>query len=427
MQESQRRTRVAITGLGVISSIGNSAEAVVESLRLGRSGVELFDEFKLPEIPVKLAGTIKGFSFPSTHFEDWKLPPDYSLTREQMRSMTPNSIYGYCAMRQAIEDAALTEDQISSPRTSIMTAAGASMWLTYDNLHTMVTRGIQRCQPLSIVNSIPGALYINLGAIFKIHGGALGFSSACSSSAHALGDAYDQIAFGRQDRAFVVGAEDCNKYTFLPFAAVRALSQQTDPAKAPCAFDKKRDGFVGTGGAAVLLLEAWDVAQARGAKIYAELAGWGQSSDGYNVLAPDPTGEGLSRCMNLAMQNAGIQPDEVDAINAHATSTPVGDVAELRAIKASFLGKKPWVSSTKSLTGHALSAAGALEALISCLSIHQGIIPLSANVTEPDSEADGVPIPHETLSTQPRIILSNSSGFGGTNVSLVFRAPTTAQ
>lgn len=414
--------RVVITGLGVISSIGNDSASVVESLKLGRSGIELFEEFNSPDIPIKLAGTIKNFSFSSTYFEDWKLPAGYSLTREEMRSMTPNGVYGYCAMQQAIQDARLAPEEISNPRTSIMSAAGASMWMAYDNLHIMQTQGVQRCQPMAIVNSIPGALYINLGAIFKIQGGALGFSSACSSSAHALGNAYDQIAFGRQDRTFVVGAEDCNKFTFLPFTAVRALSPQTDPKKAPRAFDQKRDGFVPTGGAAVLVLEELETALKRGAKIYAELIGWGQTSDGFNVLAPDPTGQGLSRCMNLAMQNASIQSEEVDAINAHATSTPVGDTAELRAIKASFPNKKPWVSSTKSLTGHALSGAGALEALISCLSIHHGFIPLSANISELDPEAEGIPIPRETLSTKPRLVMSNSSGFGGTNVSLLFKA-----
>jgi 3-oxoacyl-[acyl-carrier-protein] synthase-1 len=415
--------RVAVTGLGFITSIGNDRATVVRSLRETRTGVERFPEFDSPDIPVKLAGTVKGFSFPTAHYDDWKFPDFCHLSREQLRSMAPNSVYGYCAMQQAIADARLDEARVRSPRTSLLSASGGSMWMAYENLHTMVTRGVMRCQPMGIVNGIPGSLYINLASLFGIRGGALGFSSACSSSAHALGIAFDLIRSGRQDTVFVVGAEDCSKFTFLPFASVRALSVQTDPALAPRAFDRKRDGFVGTGGAAVLVVERLDTALERGAPIHAEMTGWGQSSDGYNVLAPEPTGDGLARAMSLALESAGMAPSAIDHINAHATSTPVGDIAELNAIRTVFPeGQRPLVSSTKSLTGHGLSLAGAMEAAFSCLSLAEGFVPVSANITELDPACDGVPIVTAPIDKRPTTVMSNSSGFGGTNVSLLFKA-----
>ncbi|MFH1067555.1 MAG: beta-ketoacyl-[acyl-carrier-protein] synthase family protein [bacterium] len=413
--------RAVVTGLGFITSIGNDLPTVLTNLKEGRSGVELFHEFDEENIPVKLAGTIKDFSFPTPHFEDWTFPEKYTLTREQRRPMTPNSLYAFCAMQQAIEDAKLSSKQVShNPRTGLMCASGGSMWMAYETLHTMLNHGLQRVPPMSVINSIPGSLYINLGSTFKIQGGALGFSSACSSSSHALGTARDLIALDRQDRVFVVGAEDCNKYTLLPFTSIRALSSQKDPRKAPRAFDKKRDGFVGTGGACVLVVEELKTAQARNAPIYAEILGWGQSSDGYNILAPEPTGDGLARSMQTALKEASILPEQVDYINAHATSTVVGDIAEIKAIKTAFPnGKRPLVSSTKSITGHGLSLAGAMEAAFCCLSIKEKFVPISANITELDPECHGVPIITQPTKAEPKIVISNSSGFGGSNVSVI--------
>ena len=361
--------RVVVTGLGFITSIGNNRAQVLSSLQQCRTGVERFPDFDAADVPVKLAGTVKGFQFPTTYFEDWVYPPEYTLTREQLRPMAPNSLYAYCAMQQAIAEAKLAPDLVSSPRTGVMCASGGSMWLAYDNYSTMLNRGVARCQPMGIVNAIPGSLYINLVTCFRIKGGSLGFSSACSSSAHALGAACDLIRLGRQDVVFVVGAEDCNKFSILPFAGIRALSIQTDPEKTPCAFDAKRDGFVGTGGAAVVVLEEWEHARRRGASICAEVLGWGQSSDGYNVVAPDPSGDGLKRAMEEALRDANLSKDEVDYINAHATSTTAGDVSECRAIRAVFgNGRTPHVSSTKSLTGHGLSLAGAMESMPKAMS-----------------------------------------------------------
>jgi len=414
--------RVVVTGLGFITSIGNSRAQVLRSLRECLTGVEVFPDFAGAEIPVKLAGTVKGFGFPTAYFEDWTYPREYTLTREQMRPMSPNSLYAYCAMQQAIPAARLTPEQVSNPRTGLMCASGGSMWLIYDNLQTMLTRGVFRCQPMGIINSIPGSLYINLVTCFRIKGGSLGFSSACSSSAHALGAACDLIRLGRQDTVFVVGAEDCNKFNILPFAGIRALSTRTDPSKSPSAFDVKRDGFVGTGGAAVLVLEELEHARRRAAPIGAEVLGWGQSSDGYNVLAPDPTGDGLRRAIEDALRDARLTTDEVDYINAHATGTPAGDVSECHAIRAAFTGGRlPRVSSTKSLTGHGLSLAGAMEAAFCVLALQEKFTPVSAHITELDPECGIVPIVTKPVPDAPRVALSNSSGFGGTNVCLALR------
>ena len=236
--------------------------------------------------------------------------------------------------------------------------------------------------------------------------------------------AVDLVRTDRQKVVFVVGAEDCNKYIILPFASIRALSVQTDPTRSPCAFDVKRDGFVGTGGAAVMVVEDLEHARRRSApRIYSEVLGWGQASDGYNVLAPDPTGEGMARTMQLAMKDAKINPEELDYINAHATSTPFGDASEAMAIKGVFSGShRPLVSSTKSLTGHGLSLAGAMEASFCCLSLHEKFTPISANISELDPVCEGVSIVTEPTDAVPRVAMNNSSGFGGTNVSIIMRA-----
>lgn len=414
--------RVAVTGMGFITSIGNQKASVLKSLREVRTGLEIFDELNKPGIPVKLAGTVKGFSFPNIRQDEWLMPEGYSITRDQLRSMGPNAVFGFCAMQQAIADARLTDDMVSNPRTGAMCASGGSVWLTYEFIDVMLKRGIYRCHPLGMVASIPGTMNINLCACYHIQGATLGFSSACASSSHAFGAAFDHIRLGRQDIVFAVGGEDCNLYSILPFAGMRALTQQTDPAVSPCAFDKKRDGFAITGGGAVLVLEELEHAVARGAPIYAEVLGWGESSDGYSVMAPEPEGAGLARAMEAAMEAANVRPDEVDYINAHATSTIAGDVAELRAIRKVFAGGKvPYVSSTKSLTGHGLSLAGTMEAAFCCLALAENFIPVSANITELDPECEGIPVVAKPVDAAPKIAMSNSSGFGGTNVVLVLK------
>ena len=418
--------RVVVTGLGFITSIGNSKAQVLESLRETKTGVGLLDEFAGADIPVKLTGIIKDFAFPSTDPEDWTIPSEYKLNRAQLRSMGPNAIFGFAAVQQAIAEAGLTPEQVSNPRTGMLCSSAGSMWLMYDNLDIMVKRGVQKCPPMGMVASIPGTLNINLGALYKIKGSCWGIISACASSAHGAGSAVDLIRLGRQDVMFVVGAEDNSKFTGLPFAGIRALSTATDPKLSPCAFDKKRDGFVFTGGGATLVLEELEHAKKRGANILAEIVGWGESSDGYNVMAPDPSGDGLARAMRNALDDSQLNPADIDYINAHATSTPPGDIAEIGAIKTVFgsteQGKKvPYVSSTKSLTGHGLCLAGAQEAGFTVLSLAEKFTPVSANITELDPACAGVPVVDKPVDAAPKFAMSNSSGFGGANVSLVFK------
>lgn len=416
--------RVVVTGLGFISSIGNSIGEVAASLREGRSGIEATDLFYDPSSPIHVAGTVKGFSFPSPDPEDWEYPSAYQLTRLQIRPMAPNNLYGFCAMEQAIADAGLKPEEVSNPRTGAMCASAGSQWLTFEILKVMEKEGVNRISPRAVPACMPGNLNANLTACFKLKGATLGFASACSSSAHAFGHAVDLIRLGRQDRVFVVGAEDLTRYIDFPFAAARALSPQKDPKLASRPFDANRDGFVATGGATVLVLEALETAEARSAaKIYAEAAGWGQSSDGYNVMAPEPNGEGLARAIEEALRESSLRPEEVDYINAHATSTPAGDEAELSAVKKVFPeGARPAISSTKSLTGHGLCLAGALEAGITCLALREGFMPVSANITQLDPAAEGVPVLVQPSDKQPRVAISNSSGFGGSNVCLALKA-----
>ncbi len=393
---------------------------VLASLREARSGIEIFPELPQETGYPRVAGTVKGFSFPSTTFDDWTWPEEYTIERNQLRSMCPHVVYAFCAMQQAIAQARLGPERVSHPRTGAMCASGGSMWMIYEHLHVMATRGVHKCYPMALPAAIPGTLNSNLAADFKLKGAVLGFASACASSAHAFGYGYDQISQDRQDISFIVGAEDCNLQSILPFAGVRALSLVADPEKTPAPFDAKRDGFVGTGGAAVVVLESLESAQARGAEIIAEVLGWGEAADGYNVMAPEPEGEGLSRAMENALAAAGLTPERIDYLNAHATGTGAGDLSEVRAIRRVFSGeKRPHVSSTKALTGHGLCLAGAMEAAFTALALQEGFMPVSAKIAQLDPACAGVSILMEPMDLAPRMALSNSSGFGGANVSVV--------
>lgn len=415
------KRRVVISGLGFITSIGNSRAEVLEGLRNQRTGIEIHPELDQPKSPVRLAGTIKGFSFPGEDPDKWTFPKGIELSRKQLRSMAPHVVYAYAAMREALADAALTPEMVSDPRTGLLCASAGSPRLTFRHLQKLLEAGPLKCHPFALPASIAGTLSFNLVALFKIHGACVGFVSACSSSAHAFGYGLDLIRQDRQDRILVVGAEECDAFTILPFAGVRALTRSTDPSASPCAFDVKRDGFAGTGGAAVILLEELDHARKRGAPIYAEALGWGQSSDGYNIMAPEPNGEGLARAIRDALTDAHVAPEEIDYINAHATATPRGDVAEIRAIQSIFTNHSPWISSTKSQTGHGLSMAGALETGICSLAISERFTPVSMNITELDPVCAGSRIVTQPIEHAPKTVLKNSSAFGGANVALVLR------
>jgi 3-oxoacyl-[acyl-carrier-protein] synthase-1 len=416
--------KVYITGVGFITSIGNDTKAVTESLRELRHGMIQYPPFQKPDVPVRVAAPIRDFQTDTTDAEDWLFPARYSIRRETLRGMAPNGVYAYCAMQQAVEDAKLTEADWSNPRTGLYAASAGSPFLLGHHLERMRKMGVMRCPPLGIVASIAGTVNFNLVSQFKIKGASTGFSSACASSAHAVGFAFDEIALGRQKRMFVVGAEDGNVESILPFAGMRALSLQVDPSIASRPFDIGRDGFVGTGGATVLVMESEDEVARRNAKVYCEVAGWGQGSDGYNVAISHPDGAGLRLAIENALEASELTSESVDYVNAHATSTPIGDISEAKALKAIFKNSptRPAVSSTKALTGHGLSLAGAMEAGFCALAIKEGFMPGSAHISKIDPACDGLNIIRATLPNRPNVVLSNSCGFGGANVCLVFRA-----
>jgi len=416
--------KVYITGLGFITSIGNDLPTVSESLRELRHGIVQYPPFQKSDIPVKVAAPIRDFQTDTTDPEDWLFPARYNIRREALRGMAPHGVYSYCAMQQAVEDAKLTEADWSDLYTGLYAASAGSPFLLTHHVERMRKVGVMRCPPLGVVASISGTVNFNLVSQYKIKGASTGFSSACASSAHALGFAYDEIALGRQRRMFVVGAEDGNVESILPFAGMRALSLQTNPSLASRPFDVARDGFVGTGGATVLILEGEEEVERRGAKVYCEVAGWGQASDGYNVAISHPDGAGLRVAIENALKYSDLTADAVDYVNAHATSTPIGDLSEARALKAIFGDSptRPAISSTKALTGHGLSLAGAMEAGFCALAIKEGFMPGSAHITQLDPACDGLNIIRATLPNRPNVVLSNSSGFGGANVCLAFRA-----
>ncbi|MEM9025479.1 MAG: beta-ketoacyl-[acyl-carrier-protein] synthase family protein [Verrucomicrobiota bacterium] len=416
------KSEVVITGLGLVSSIGNSLQEAVESMKKLRSGIETYQPFLDAKAPISVLGTLKQFDLTSSDQEDWEFPAKYRVARSVLRGLSPNALFGLCAFTDAVEDAKLTPEEVSNPEVGMYTASAGSTLMLYSSLDRMKKLGVERANPKGIVSSIAGTLNFNLVSHFKIQGFSTGFVSACASSAHALGFAADAIAQGQQKRMFVVGAEDGDIDCILPFAGMRALSTNADPSTASRPFDKKRDGFVGTGGAAVIVIESRQVAEEREAKIYDSVAGWGQSSDGYNPVLPEPEGQGLARAINTALKQGKTTPDKVTYINAHAPSTPFGDMAEIEAVKEVFgTNSSAKISSTKAITGHGLSLAGSLEATLTALAIDKGFIPGSANISELDPKTEGVNILRETIHEPIEYALSNSSGFGGANVSLLFK------
>ncbi len=414
-------TEVWVTGIGFVTSIGISQIEVKESLLLLKHGFENPDFLKGDESPVKVAGTIKQFELDSSDPEDWVYPTKFQVPRAILRSFSPHVLYAWCSLKQGLEDAGLDQLDLQAPDTGIYTASGGSMRSIHKHFEKMDRKGVMACNPLAIVASIAGTLTFNLVAALGIRGSSMGMVSACASSGHALGVALDEIRLGRQKRMLVVGAEDCNFESIVPFCGMRALSLERDPASASKPFDRKRNGFVGTGGSVTLVLETKEEAQRRGVTPYARFIGWGQGSDGHNVAISHPEGRGLQDAMRKALADAGISANEIDYVNAHAPSTPIGDASEMKALKKVFpLPQRVKVSSTKGLTGHGLSLSSILEAGICCLAIRDGFLPGSANVDEPDPELGHLHLLQKTESAHANYVMSNSSGFGGANVSLIF-------
>ncbi len=413
---------VVVTGLGFATCLGLDAGAVLGALRSLRHGIVRYEPFDDASVPVKLAAPVPGFRTDSADAEDWTFPDNLSFRLDQLRALSPNALYATYALRQAIDASGLGEDAVAHPRTGLFTASAGSAMLTHHHIDRMKRVGPSRCSPLGIVASTAGTLNFNLVPALGIQGASAGFISACASSGHALGYAFDEIALGRQDRMLVVGAEDFTPETILPFASMRVLTPSRDPDTASRPFDRGRDGFVGTGGSVAMVLEEGSAARARGAEIYAEFKGWGQSTDGTHMAIAHPEGAGLARAMEAAIAAAGVARENVDYVNAHATSTPMCDASECRALRRVFGtgGKRPAVSSTKALTGHALSLSSIMEAAFSVLALHHGFIPGAAHLVDPDPEAAGLFLPRESLDEAPRVVVSNSSGFGGANVVTVF-------
>jgi 3-oxoacyl-[acyl-carrier-protein] synthase-1 len=412
---------VWITGMGLITSIGNDRSSVLTSLREMKHGIENPPMLQVDESPVKVAGTVKEFEVDSSDPEDWIYPQQYRVPRATLRSFSPHVLYSWCALQQAIEDANLSEQDIQNPESGLYTSSGGSMRTIHKHFEKMDQRGVMACNPLAIVASIAGTLTFNLVAALGVRGSSTGLVSACASSGHALGTAIDEIRLGRQKRMLVVGAEDCNFESIVPFCGMRALSLETDPNQASRPFDVKRNGFVGTGGSVCLVLETQSEAERRGVTPYARFLGWGQGSDGHNVAISHPQGRGLQDAMTKALRDSQIRPNDIDYVNAHAPSTSIGDASEIKALKSVFPApQQVKVSSTKALTGHGLSLSSIMEAAFCCLALKEGFLPGSANVTEPDPELDHLDLLQTSSEIQANRIMSNSSGFGGANVSVVF-------
>ena len=398
--------RVVITGLGITSCIGLDAASVTESLREGRSGIRFKQEYADMGFRSHVAGSV------DIDFKE-------HIDRKVLRFMGDAAAYAYISMQQAIADAGLTEEQVSNPRTGlVMGSGGASSSNQVEAADILRDKGLRRVGPYRVTQVMGSTTSACLATPFKIKGVNYSMSSACATSAHCIGNAMEQIQLGKQDIVFAGGAEEEHWTMSSLFDAMGALSTKYNdkPANASRAYDADRDGFVIAGGGGVLVLEEYEHAKARGAKIYAELTGYGATSDGHDMVAP--SGEGAIRCMQQAISTVKAP---IDYINAHGTSTPVGDLAELGAIKKTFGDKTPIVGSTKSLSGHSLGAAGVQEAIYSLLMMKNDFIAASANIDNLDPEADGIQIIRERKDNAGlKTIMSNSFGFGGTNACLVF-------
>ena len=400
--------RVVITGMGIVSSLGNNVNEVSESLKNSKSGITFQEEYKNKGLRSQVAGSIN-------------LNTQEFIDRKLFRFMADGHAYAWLAMQEAIADAKLNEDQVSNIRTGLIVGAGGtSTESMLNSTDILKEKGIRRVGPYMVVKTMSNGVTACLATGAKIKGINYSISSACSTSAHCIGNAYEQIQMGKQDIIFAGGAEEEHWTMSFLFDAMGAMSSNFNetPEQASRTFDAKRDGFVISGGGGILVLEEYEHAISRGAKIYAEVTGYGATSDGFDMVAP--SGEGAQRCMNLALEAT----DSVDYINTHGTSTPVGDAKELEAIKSVFqdgrFGAIPNIASTKSLSGHALGAAGVNEAIYSLIMMENDFIAASANIEELDPAAEGLPIVRKKLNQKVQTAMSNSFGFGGTNASLVF-------
>ncbi|PID60077.1 MAG: beta-ketoacyl-[acyl-carrier-protein] synthase I [Gammaproteobacteria bacterium] len=399
--------RAVITGIGIVSCLGNDKDSVTRSLREARSGITFREEYKERGMRCHVAAA------PEIDLKE-------QIDRKQLRFMGAASAYAYIAMRDAIADAGLEENEVSNERTGIIAGSGgASSSSQVEAADILRERGIKRVGPYRVTQVMGSTVSACLATHYRIRGLNYSISSACSTSAHCIGNALEQIQLGKQDRIFAGGGEEEHWSLSCLFDAMRAMSTKYNdtPETASRAYDANRDGFVIAGGGGMVVIEELEVAKARGARIYAEIVGYGATSDGYDMVAP--SGEGAKRCMQQAMATVD---SPVDYINAHGTSTPVGDIVELKAVQEAFGESMPPIGSTKSLTGHSLGAAGVQESIYSLLMQDSGFIAESAHIENLDPAAEGMPIVRERVDNASLdTVMSNSFGFGGTNASLVFR------
>jgi len=399
--------RVVVTGMGIVSSIGNNTQEVLASLREAKSGIVRADKYAELGFRCQVHGAPR-------------LDPEEVVDRRAMRFLGGGAAWNHVAMEQAIRDSGLEDADVSNERTGIvMGSGGPSCRAIIEAADTARSKGPKRVGPFAVPKAMSSTASATLATWFKIKGVNYSISSACATSNHCIGNAAELIQWGKQDLIFAGGCEELDWSLSVLFDAMGAMSSKFNatPEKASRAYDKDRDGFVIAGGAGVLVLEEFERAKARGAKIYAEVAGYGASSDGYDMVAP--SGEGAVRCMNIALENVKVP---VDYINPHATSTPIGDIKEIEAIREVFGAKCPPISATKSLTGHSLGATGVQEAIYSLLMMQSGFICESANIENLDPAFADIPIVRERKDNVALgCVLSNSFGFGGTNASVVFK------
>ena len=407
MQQGNVVRRAVVTGIGIVSCLGNDKHQVTEALKTGRSGITSKPEYAEVGMRSQIAGS------PDIDFKD-------HIDRKQLRFMGGSAAYAYISMQQAVQDSGLTDAMVSNVRTGIIAGSGgASSANQVEAADVMRDKGVRRVGPYRVTQTMGSTVSACLATPFGIKGVNYSMSSACSTSAHCIGHAVEQIQLGKQDVVFAGGGEEEHWTMSCLFDAMGALSAKYNetPTQASRAYDAERDGFVIAGGGGMLVVEELEHALARDANIYAEVVGYGATSDGADMVAP--SGEGAVRCMQMATQNID---SDIDYLNAHGTSTPAGDVTELRAVSEAFGGKTPRISSTKSLSGHSLGAAGVQEAIY-CLLMQQGkFITASANINTLDPEAGDVDIVRETINdAELDTVMSNSFGFGGTNASLVMQ------
>lgn len=399
--------RVVITGLGIVSCLGNDKETVTASLRNGQSGIRFNPAYAEMGLRSQVSGSVQ-------------LNLEELIDRKIYRFMGDAAAYAYLAMQQAIADAGLSAEQVSNPRTGLIAGSGGASTLNQmEAIDTLREKGVKRIGPYRVPRTMGSTVSACLATPFQIKGVNYSISSACATSAHCIGNAMEQIQLGKQDIVFAGGGEEEHWSQSCLFDAMGALSTQYNdtPERASRAYDAQRDGFVIAGGGGMVVVEELQHALKRGAKIYAEIVGYGATSDGYDMVAP--SGEGAVRCMQQALANVTTP---IDYLNTHGTSTPVGDVAEARAVREVFADKAPLISSTKSLSGHSLGAAGVQEAIYCLLMMQGGFIAGSANIDTLDPEVGDLPIQRSTLeNAKIDTVMSNSFGFGGTNATLVLK------